>query len=89
MPSDTRVWSASSTTGSPKTVQSSWSSSFSKGRRSTIGEFGSAFYWPPTLGAAIGGVYGGFVELDDSIGDDASAKKKAPSGDTGPVKKKK
>ncbi len=35
-------------------------------------------YWPPTIGAAIGGVYGGFVELDDSIGDDASAKKKAP-----------
>ncbi|HEY5927001.1 MAG TPA: hypothetical protein VIV11_35180 [Kofleriaceae bacterium] len=27
-------------------------------------------YWPPTLGAAIGAVYGGFVELDDSIGDD-------------------
>lgn len=34
-------------------------------------------YWPPTLGAAIGGVYGGFVEFDDSIGDDG-AKKKAP-----------
>ena len=27
-------------------------------------------YWPPVLGAAIGALYGGFVELDDSIGDD-------------------
>jgi hypothetical protein len=26
--------------------------------------------WPPTLGGAIGAVYGGFVELDDAIGDD-------------------
>ena len=44
-------------------------------------------YWPPTLGAAIGGLYGGFVELDDSIGDD---KKPRSSGDgTGPVKKTK
>jgi hypothetical protein len=34
-------------------------------------------YWPPTLGAAIGGLYGAFVEIDDSIGDDG-AKKKAP-----------
>lgn len=34
-------------------------------------------YWPPTLGAAIGGLYGGFVELDDSIGDDSSKKKPA------------
>ncbi len=33
-------------------------------------------YWPPTIGAAIGGVYGAFVELDDSIGDDSGAKKK-------------
>jgi hypothetical protein len=43
-------------------------------------------YWPPTLGAAIGGLYGGFVELDDSIGDD---KKPRASGGTGPVKKTK
>lgn len=28
-----------------------------------------AFYWPPTLGGAIGAIYGGFVELDDAIGD--------------------
>jgi hypothetical protein len=45
-------------------------------------------YWPPTLGAAIGGVYGGFVELDDSIGDDAAAKKAPKRDATGPVKKK-
>jgi hypothetical protein len=44
--------------------------------------------WPPTVGAAIGGVYGAFVEFDDSIGDD-SAPKKRSSGGTGPVKKKK
>lgn len=34
-------------------------------------------YWPPTLGAAIGGVYGAFVELDDSIDDGASSRKPA------------
>lgn len=28
------------------------------------------FTWPVTLGGAIGAVYGGFVELDDAIGDD-------------------
>lgn len=33
--------------------------------------------WAPTVGAAIGGVYGAFVELDDSIGDDGSKKKPA------------
>src|SRR5688572_16744062 len=32
-------------------------------------------YWPPILGAAIGGLYGGFVEVDDSIGDDGGKKK--------------
>jgi hypothetical protein len=26
--------------------------------------------WQPSLGGAIGAVYGGFVELDDAIGDD-------------------
>ena len=30
----------------------------------------NVFAWPPTLGGAIGAVYGGFVELDDAIGDD-------------------
>ncbi len=34
------------------------------------------FTWPVTLGAAIGAVYGAFVELDDAIGDD----KKLPPG---------
>lgn len=43
-----------------------------------------AIYWPPFLGAVIGGVYGSFVELDDSIGDDGS-KKKSDSA-SGPVK---
>ena len=38
-----------------------------------------AIYWPPILGAAIGGVYGGFVELDDSIGDDGKKKKAGPA----------
>ncbi len=33
-------------------------------------------YWPPTLGGAIGAVYGGFVELDDAMGDDKSGGKK-------------
>lgn len=41
-------------------------------------------YWPPVLGGVIGGVYGGFVELDDSIGDDSKAKKQPPG--SGPVK---
>ncbi len=44
--------------------------------------------WMPSVGAAIGGVYGAFVELDDSIGDDGSAKtKKAESGPTKQLKK--
>ena len=41
------------------------------------------FTWPVTLGGAIGAVYGGFVELDDAIGDDKSDKKaaaKKPAG---------
>jgi len=42
----------------------------------------NVFDWSPTLGAAIGAVYGGFVELDDAVGDDksASAKKQLPAG---------
>lgn len=36
------------------------------------------FTWGPTLGGAIGAVYGGFVELDDAIGDDKSGAKAAP-----------
>jgi len=36
----------------------------------------NVFAWPVSLGGAIGAVYGGFVELDDAIGDD---KKPAPT----------
>jgi hypothetical protein len=42
----------------------------------------NVFTWPVTLGGAIGAVYGGFVELDDAIGDDkkpAPAKQQKPS----------
>jgi len=42
----------------------------------------NVFNWSPTLGGAIGAVYGGFVELDDAIGDDKqtkAAKKKLPA----------
>jgi hypothetical protein len=46
-------------------------------------------YWPPTLGGAIGAVYGAFVEIDDSIGDDASPKGGAKGSATGAVKKSK
>ena len=42
------------------------------------------FAWPPTLGGAIGAVYGGFVELDDAIGDD-----KTPPPAAGPAAPKK
>jgi len=42
------------------------------------------FKWPPTLGGAIGAVYGGFVELDDAIGDDKTPVKK----ESKPVAKK-
>jgi len=44
-------------------------------------------YSAPVLGAGIGGLYGAFVELDDSIGDDGkSAKKEAEMGDSRPAK---
>ena len=36
-----------------------------------------AFSWPPIVGAAIGGEYGAFVEIDDAIGDDAKTKDKS------------
>jgi hypothetical protein len=47
--------------------------------------------WSPTVGGAIGAVYGAFIELDDSIGDDG-AKPKAKDKDkdkdkSGPAKK--
>ena len=44
-----------------------------------ISSIENVFAWPPTLGGAIGAVYGGFVELDDAIGDkDPAAGKPAP-----------
>jgi hypothetical protein len=30
--------------------------------------------WSPTLGGAIGAIYGAFVEFDDAVGDDAKPK---------------
>lgn len=49
------------------------------------------FTWQPTFGGAIGALYGGFVELDDAIGDDKStaSKKEAPklSSPSAPKKK--
>lgn len=36
----------------------------------------NVFAWPPTLGGAIGAVYGGFVELDDAMGNDKPAARK-------------
>ena len=48
--------------------------------------------WQPYVGGLIGAIYGGFVELDDSIGDDAAAaernnKKQLP--ESGPTTTKK
>lgn len=43
-----------------------------------IAGIANVFAWAPTLGGAIGGVYGGFVELDDAIGDDKAAGAKQP-----------
>ncbi len=37
------------------------------------------FGWPPYVGAMIGGIYGAFVEIDDSVGaDDKGKDKSAP-----------
>jgi F0F1-type ATP synthase assembly protein I len=36
----------------------------------TVGDNLNIFTWPVTVGGAIGGLYGAFVELDDAIGDD-------------------
>ncbi|MDQ3367077.1 MAG: hypothetical protein M3680_16760 [Myxococcota bacterium] len=43
-----------------------------------IAGIGNVFAWPPALGGAIGAIYGGFVELDDAIGDDRPSKKSDP-----------
>ena len=40
-----------------------------------IASVANVFDWSPTLGGAIGAVYGGFVELDDAIGDDKGGQK--------------
>jgi len=45
------------------------------------------FSWQPILGGAIGAIYGGFVEIDDAIGDPAPKKKlpaKAAAKKSGP-----
>ena len=44
--------------------------------------------WPPSLGGAIGAVYGAFVELDDSIGDDGKAKETRGIADKSAAAKK-
>lgn len=46
------------------------------------------FTWPPSLGGAIGAVYGGFVELDDAIGDDKTPKQPKPQKDQKQLAKK-
>lgn len=46
---------------------------------------GNVFAFPPALGGAIGAVYGGFVEVDDSIGDEGKAKDSKDK--SAPVKK--
>jgi hypothetical protein len=37
------------------------------------------FTWPVTVGGAIGAVYGGFVELDDAIGDEKKPAQPSPA----------
>jgi hypothetical protein len=44
----------------------------------------NVFDWSPTLGGAIGAVYGAFVEVDDAIGDDGHGAKKDDK--SGPAK---
>lgn len=48
----------------------------------------NVFAWSPTLGGAIGALYGGFVELDDAIGDDKAAPAKKDAPKQLPAKKK-
>ncbi len=48
----------------------------------------NVFTWAPTLGGAIGAVYGGFVELDDAMGDDKGPKKDAKASSPSAPKKK-
>jgi len=53
-----------------------------------ISEGINLFTWPVTLGGAIGAVYGGFVELDDAMGDDKAPKKDGKSSSPSASKKK-
>ncbi len=44
--------------------------------------------WPPFVGGLIGAAYGGFVELDDAIGEDAAKAQAAKKPEkSGPAKK--
>jgi hypothetical protein len=52
-----------------------------------IASIANVFAWPPTLGGAIGAVYGGFVELDDAM-DDKGASQKKPDQRDKPAPKK-
>ena len=48
----------------------------------------NVFAWSPTLGGAIGAIYGGFVEIDDAMGDDKPAAKKQLPDPKTPAPKK-
>jgi hypothetical protein len=52
------------------------------------GKMINLFAWPVTLGGAIGAVYGGFVELDDAIGEDKREDRK-PAPPASPAAPKK
>lgn len=47
---------------------------------------GNVFAFPPVIGGAIGAVYGGFVEVDDSIGDGVKVIKPKPEPKQLPAK---
>lgn len=47
------------------------------------GETRWVWAWQPLMGAAVGAVYGGFVEVDDSLDDSAAKKKKLAAGGGG------
>jgi hypothetical protein len=44
-----------------------------------VSSIANVFAWPPTLGGLIGALYGGFVELDDAMGDGPPPKKGSPA----------
>jgi hypothetical protein len=48
---------------------------------SIAGETRAVWAWQPIMGAAVGAVYGGFVELDDSLDDNAARKKALAAGE--------